>query len=250
MTQPTTLSNAPNIDVDLYLSQERNEQMLLMANRFYKADCFTSDIRNPFQAYVKIQAGIEMGLAPMEAMQSLYIVNGKVTLWGSALSKRLRENGWKIIYKDEADKNGNPIKCTVTIKKDDEEYEEVADINEKVLQNSKAMKFAPKDKLRWHALGRLVRFQVPEILGGKVQYLKEEAEDFKEEPIVKKLETSELDEPERPNFDQAKDDIKVEMKVETKSKPEPKEEKPAPKKEEKTSQKTKKDQPSLDTLNY
>jgi hypothetical protein len=117
-----------------------------------------------------------MGIPPMEAMSSLYIVNGKVTMWGMALSKRLREHGWKIEYLESTE-----TVARVKIMKGDESYEYTATPGE--LKNSQAMKFAPKDKLKWHALSRLVRFSVPEILG-PVSYLAEEAEEFIEASVV------------------------------------------------------------------
>jgi len=66
-----------------------------------------------------------------------------------------------------------------------------------VIKGSNAYKFAPKEKLRWHCLGRLVRFHVPEVLGGQINYLKEEAEDFK---TPKKV-VVEVEEPERPQIE-------------------------------------------------
>ena len=50
--------------------------------------------------------------------------------------------------------------------------------------NSRAFKFAPRDKLRWHAISRLIRFDVPEVLRGVVSYGKEEYEDVQSEPSV------------------------------------------------------------------
>ena len=159
-----------------YFNADQLEQALRVATQFHKAGCFGKDVQSPEQAFVKIQAGAEMGLPPMEAMNSLYIVNGKVTMWGVALSKRLREWGWKIEYLESTD-----LVAKVKISKGDESFEYTATPSE--LKNSQAMKFAPKDKLKWHALSRLVRFNVPEILG-PISYLKEEAEDIIEADVV------------------------------------------------------------------
>ena len=161
-----------------YFNADQLEQALRVATQFYKAGCFGKDVQSPEQAFVKIQAGAEMGLAPMESMNSLYIVNGKITMWGMALSKRLREYGWSIEYLE----SSNSI-AKVKITKGKESYEYTATPDE--MKNSNAYKFAPKDKLKWHALSRLVRFNVPEILG-PISYTAEEAEDVIDAEVVVK----------------------------------------------------------------
>lgn len=135
---------------------------LKIAEHFFRAKCFTSDIQNPEQAFIKIQAGAEMGMTPMRAMKGLCIIKGQVTVYGVETSRRLREHGWKLAYKDES-----PEGVTVTITKGDEEYEyKVARKEEKVLEKSQAMSFAPKQKMRWFGLAQLLKFNVPEVLNG------------------------------------------------------------------------------------
>lgn len=168
--------------VDFYYNQDRMRQMLTMAKEFFLAGCFSADIKNPHQVLVKMQVGFEMGMAPMESVNSLYIINGKVTIWGQATTKKLREHGWSIKYDDKNDDTGKPFSCTATIMKGEEVYSYTASMPEFEHLKSQAIKFAPKDKLRWHALGRLIRFNVPEILNST--YIKEEAEDFPIEATV------------------------------------------------------------------
>lgn len=151
---------------------EMLKDQLTLANEFFKAGCFGGDVKNAHQAFVKIQAGKEMGMPPMEAMNSLYIINGSISIYGVATAKRLREHGWIISYKNEDAKG-----VTAVITKGREVHEFEATAVDVARLSSKALGFAPKDKLRWHALGRLVRFNVPEVLG-PVRYLKEEAETF------------------------------------------------------------------------
>jgi hypothetical protein len=173
------VQNVPDkMDVAAHFQTDNVQLMLDMANQFFKAGCFGADVKNPQQAFVKIQAGKEMGMPPMEAMNSLYIVNGKITIWGSAMVKRLRESGWKIEYKED---EGS---CTAIITKDGEKYEYTATKDEILKLNSRAFKFAPKEKLRYHAVSRLIRFNVPEILGCNM-YAKEEAEDIRVTAEVK-----------------------------------------------------------------
>lgn len=184
-TQALSVQDEQNMpsarEMAFYFDKQRLQQMLVMANEFYKASCFGADVKNAHQALVKIQTGYEMGMPPMEAMGSLYIVNGKVTIWGAAMSKRLRQKGWLIQYEDANGPDGKPASCKVTIKKGSEVHEYTAMASE--VKNGKAFAFAPKDKLRWHALSRLIRFEVPEVLDAGIAYLKEEAEDIEPDYI-------------------------------------------------------------------
>ncbi len=160
-------SNLVQSQVD-HLSVERVKNMLTVAEQFFKAGCFTSDVQNTQQAYVKIQAGAEMGLAPMESMSDLVLMKGNVTFWGKGLVKRFRKFGWKIEYKDESE-NG----VTAIVTKDEESYKEKA--IKKEVEKGFGYKADPKAKMRYHALARIARQYIPEILGS-ISYIAEEIE--------------------------------------------------------------------------
>lgn len=158
---------------ELLMSTPEGRQILLnerlvkgriaMANKLFAAGCFTTDVHNAEQAFVKIQAGYEMGMTEMRAMNGLYIVNGKVTVWGQETSRRLKEHGWELFYENESDDG-----VTVKIKnsKTGKEYKETVNKNEKQLANSRAMGFAPKNKMRFYGLAQLIKFHAPEVLNG------------------------------------------------------------------------------------
>jgi hypothetical protein len=164
--------------VDTFFKTERIQNMMILAKQLVAARCFGADVQNAEQAFVKIQAGYEMNIPPVEAMNSLYIVNGKITIYGMAMTKRLRQKGWTISYREDE------RSCTVTIKKGDEVHSHTATADELLKMNSKAFKFAPKEKLRWHAISRLIRFEVPEVLDAGVAYIKEAYEDAAPEVMV------------------------------------------------------------------
>lgn len=147
----------------LLLQERIFKQRLAMAQKFFLAGCFTSDVHNAEQAFVKIQAGAEMGMEPMRAMNGLYMVNGKVTIWGQETSRRLKDHGWDLEYVNETD-DGVTVK--ITNKKTGITHQEVVKRGETQLKNSKAMGFAPKNKMRWYGLAQLVRFKAPEVLNG------------------------------------------------------------------------------------
>lgn len=159
-------------NVDAHLNSDRLNMLFKVADQFHQAQCFTKDVANTFQAFVKIQAGAEMGMAPMESMTALYIVNGNVTMWGKALTQRLRQFGWRINYDD-----SKPDECTATVNKGEETYSYTSTKAELEALKSRAAGFALKDKLKWHAISRICRFYVPEVLGS-VSYVKEEVDDL------------------------------------------------------------------------
>ena len=93
-------TNVPQ-PMDEYLDPVRVNQMYTLASVYFKAGCFTKDCKNVEQVFVKMQAGREMGLRPMEAMNDLALIYGVTTFWGAGLVKRFRRFGYRIEYKDE-----------------------------------------------------------------------------------------------------------------------------------------------------
>lgn len=172
-THPDLPNSVMMNPLDIHFQRERISQMMTIADTLVKANCFGRDVNNAFQAFVKIQAGAEMQMPPMEAMNSLYIVNGKITLWGAAVSKRIRDHGWKITYEEETE-----TQVTAVVEKNGESHQYTATQKQLKDLGSKAAGFALADKLRWHALGRLLRFHIPEVMGNAVSYLKEEVDDL------------------------------------------------------------------------
>lgn len=166
MVQPSGL------EVDKYYNPDRLNAMISFARNIIQSKAAIGGIANEYQALVIMQHGVEMGMAPMEALNSLYIVHGKVTIYGAAMTKQLRKQGWKIEYVDE--KKGESV--TVRITKGDESYSYTADKTDPILQKSQAMKIDPYSKLRWHALARCLRFNAADAMDSVYQ-IKEDLED-------------------------------------------------------------------------
>lgn len=145
-------------------------QMKQLAVDLIYGGATSADAKTPEQLLVKLQAGFELGLTPIESLNSLYVVNGRVTIWGSALIKRLRTFGWSVQYKDET-----PEKCTIVVSKDDDFIEDTfyfkdaqdsgytsgqngLKIGWKLGQNRKL-------KMRYGAASQLIKTYLPEVLG-------------------------------------------------------------------------------------
>jgi hypothetical protein len=69
-----------------------------------------SDVKTQAQAVVKILAGRELGLAPLEAMTNIYIVNGKVSLQAKLIAALIKKSGK---YDYQIDKLTDE-ECTIT----------------------------------------------------------------------------------------------------------------------------------------
>ena len=125
---------------------------------------------NIYTVLVKLQTGWEMGLKPMEAIKSLYIVNGVLNIFGDAVIRRLKEHGWTIMpYEETADS------CKATIKKNGQEYSETFTFGDAEksgwTHSSKGIKpgwiegINRRRKLRYGAISTLIKTYVPEVLG-------------------------------------------------------------------------------------
>lgn len=158
-------------------------QIRAMAKVFHESKALPSCISNEAQLVMVMQAGHEMGMTPIECLGSLYIVNGQITIYGKAVTKRFREHGWKIEYKNETETS-----CTARVSKNRESYEETAtyEMAEKSgYTKSKAGDFKVgwlpgtnrKLKLRYGALSLILKSYLPDVLGS-VSEIKEVFEDI------------------------------------------------------------------------
>jgi len=140
---------------------------------------------NAEQLMVKMQAGVEMGMKPFEAMRSLYLVNGMIAIGGRDLIKQLRKHGWSVRYFNESDLS---ISCEV--KKGDEVYTDTFTFNEAeksgwVKTYNGSMKPAWIEganrnlKMRYAVISKIVKSYIPEVMGTATDVM-EVIEDTKE----------------------------------------------------------------------
>lgn len=148
-------------------------QMKEMSQVFFTSHAIPGYIANAPQLMMIIQAGYEMGMKPLEAMKSLYMVNGSINLWGSALIRRLREHGWVVGYKMSTENEGT---CVATVTKGKESYSESYSFTsaEKsgYTKDSKGnLKVGWRVgvnrnlKLRYGAISMIIKSYIPEVLG-------------------------------------------------------------------------------------
>lgn len=150
-------------------------QMKAIANDFFSSKAVPSAYQNMFQVLFGLQAGYEMGMKPVESLQSITIINGNLSVWGKALPKRLRVHGWSLSFEEGGE--GNDQYCKATIVKGEETYTDQITFKEAVdsgytTDNSGKLKPGWKPgmnrrlKLRYDALDVLCKTYVPEVFGG------------------------------------------------------------------------------------
>lgn len=67
--------------------------MTELAKQCIASNAFPAALKNPAQALVVMQAGVELGMKPMQAIQSMFFVNGKLSMYSSALLAMMKKNG-------------------------------------------------------------------------------------------------------------------------------------------------------------
>lgn len=163
------------------------QQMKTMAETFIISKALPSYLTNAPQVIMTMQVGYEMGMKPMEAIKSLYLVNGQFTIWGAACVRRLREHGWTVQYKMLLDRGGG-CEATVTNKVTgetftDSYYFDAAVKSGYTRSKDNSLKVGWKEgvnrelKLRYGVISKIIKTYIPEVLDS-VQDIAEVAEDY------------------------------------------------------------------------
>lgn len=162
-------------EVSTILDPNTYIQMKALANDFFNSKVVPSAYSNMLQVLFGIQAGYEMGMQPVEALQSITFVNGNMSVWGKAVPRRLRAHGWSLAFEEGGE--GRDQFCKATIIKGDEIYEDTitfADAEDSGYTTDSNGKIKPgwkpglnrKLKLRYDVLDVLCKTYVPEVFGG------------------------------------------------------------------------------------
>lgn len=167
------------------------QQFKVMANDMAKAGALPSGL-NSQQALVIMQFGSELGIKPFTALQSIYIVKGRLVLYGSMVISRLTECGYKVDYKDVVSEKDDENSCTVIVTKGKESYEETYTFKMARLSGYTTGRSGIKAgwvagtnrklKLRYGAVSVLLKSKLPHLLNGAE--IKEVWEDVALEPSV------------------------------------------------------------------
>lgn len=129
------------------------DYQMQMAQKFFKAGVYK--VKSAEEAFIIIKAGEELELTEIQSMNTFYIVGGMVKPFGARMIGLVQRLGYKVEYLEETE---DQVK--VRVSKGDECYEEIARKDDPILKESKALKFAPKNKLRFHGVRLICDFHL------------------------------------------------------------------------------------------
>lgn len=207
----TNLSNG-------YLNREIWTLIKEIADTIQISEALPSSLKNSKSNIVlTLLTGKEMGMTPMRAIQGLYIVNGKINIYGAETVRRLREHGYTIEYFNENDEQ-----CSARVfKKGDngevlEEYKETFKFIDAVTSGWTGKIIDGKDdkgnpilsgtlkagwlkgqnrklKMRYGALSAIIKSYIPEVMGSGND-IAEIAEDFSTNDVQEEVQNSSKEE--------------------------------------------------------
>lgn len=164
-------------DPELAAEMARMEYHMNLANRFILSGAFKAN--NAEEAYVKIKAGEEMGMKPIESMQALYCTNGAVRFYGDKMLGRITKHGYKVDYLKETTKS---VSVRIYHPSEDIDFDETEVVNDtdQILQKSTAAKFAKKNKMRFHGIRMIASFHLPHLFSSVEDEFTKEFREFEE----------------------------------------------------------------------
>lgn len=115
---------------------------------------------------VVLQAGREIGLQPIEALNSLYFVNGKISMYGEAVPMQIIRAGHDLTWGE-----CNSESATVTITRGDNgksmtQTFTMQQARERGYTSNPIYQKYPENMLKWRALGMVAKFLCPDALRG------------------------------------------------------------------------------------
>lgn len=69
------------------------DELWRMSEWFSRSGMMPKGMDRPEQVAVAVQMGLEVGLAPMQAVQNIAVINGRPSLWGDAAMALVRSSG-------------------------------------------------------------------------------------------------------------------------------------------------------------
>ena len=157
-------------DITKFYDANMWNTLTVMAKAFHQSGALPKELDNPAKVLMVLQAGREIGLKPIEALNSFYFVNGKLTLYGQRQIAQIIRAGYAIEWGE-----CNDTTATVTITRNDRGKHTVTFTMEQAkksgLTSSKygikeVWQKHPKNMLMYKAFGECARFFCPEALDG------------------------------------------------------------------------------------
>jgi len=159
------------------------DEMKLFAAELSKSILVPKDYQGkPANCFVAIQWGLECGLAPLQALQSIAVINGKPSLYGDALLAMVRADSRCLGVHEKQD--GGVATCIIKRKHSDGSVEEIKrtfsmkQAQQAGLSNRPTWQAYPERMLQHRARGNAIRDAFPDVIHGLISA--EEAQDYDE----------------------------------------------------------------------
>jgi hypothetical protein len=171
--------------------------IMIMAKTFAESGMFT-DAKAMGQAFVKIQAGQEIGIPPFAAMSGIHIIQGKPTLGAGLIASAVKSSG-KYDYKV---KEMNEKICSIDFLQGTENIgNSTFTIEDAKKAGTKNIDKFPKNMLFARAISNGVKWFCPDVFAGPVYVTEEMPEqtvdvphvEIIEQPKVSKLSQKQID---------------------------------------------------------
>ncbi len=160
---------------ELVVQKSGYDELMQLSDVFSKSKRFPSDT-NPYQIAVKIQAGKELGLRPVQSLTNIHIVQGRITLGAMVIASLIKSSD-KYDYR--VKEHSNEV-CSITILQDDEVIGESSftmnDAKAAGLNNKDNWRKYPRNMLFSRALTNAARWYCPDVFGGPI-YTPDELQD-------------------------------------------------------------------------
>lgn len=155
-----------------FMNPKRWQVMKAMSDTFINSGAVPASIKNSAQMMMVMQAGYEAGMQPLESLNAFYIVNGKLTMYGDAVTSQVLKAGHIVEWGTCDDKT-----ATVTITRGDNGAKMTGTFTIEEATRKGLLQTAqgnvntfwqkyPENMLKYKALGKIVDFIVPDALRG------------------------------------------------------------------------------------
>lgn len=149
-----------------FLNPKLWQAMVIAADTFIKSSAIPNGIKNAPQAIMVMQAGYEMGLQPVEALNSFAIINGKLSLYGETAISQVIKHGHKVEF---IDCDATKATCRITRKDDARSMQNTFTMDMAVkrgLANKEPYQKWPENMMKFKAFHMTAKFIVPEVFHG------------------------------------------------------------------------------------
>lgn len=147
------------------------DEAMSLAKIMADSDLVPKDYKSkPGNVLIAVQMGAEVGLPPMQAMQSIAVINGKPSIYGDVGKALLRSRGCDIIESsDEENKKTGMARCRI-VRKGQQDVEKTFSIEDAKTAHLWGKQGPwteyPYNQLGWRAFWFAARRAAPDILKG------------------------------------------------------------------------------------